>query len=154
MASGDLNNTTLVRALDARSSNRHVWLGSNTSPTAPTGIAKGDLVFCDREAMEVIDASVNPLVVRRGMAGTVCSSHAPGTLVYTGAPWRFYSVDPQGVPDAYPIANPWINVRMGRVWVAQGDQAGPGKSARYWQLQTINRSVGAFGIPGAVTTTP
>lgn len=150
-----LNSITLARDMTATSVNRHIWIGSVTSAAPPTGVSKGDLIWFDREAMMVLDAGQNPVIVRRGMAGTIAAGHVSGTTGYAGGPEKFSSVDPVGIPPAFPAANPWINTRDGRVWVAQGDERGPGVAARYWQLQTTTRgAVGAFGTPGAVTVTP
>lgn len=137
-----LNSTTLsVSLTDAA---KAPVLASTTS------IAVGDLLVIDREALAVLGLS--PLRVLRGAAGTAAVSHAAGATVYTGAPSRFQSVDPFGIPPP-DVVTPWINLRTGDVWIAQGATVGPGVNARTWQLQVITRSIGALGVP-VVTTTP
>ncbi len=114
------------------------------------GIAVGDLLVIDREALAVV--GISPLRVMRGAAGTAAVSHVAGVAVYSGVPSRFQSVDPSGSPPA-DVVTPWINLRTGAVWIAQGSTVGPGVTARTWQLQVITRSIGALGVV-TVTTTP
>lgn len=140
MASIIPNQTTLLKSMLA--SDTFVPLSSVAN------INKGDVVFVDSEAMPT--SSTRPsvtgnvpgvFVVRTGRA----ASHGVGALVYTGPPSAFVTVDPVGVPAAG--SQPWvINILNGRVWVAQGDEAGPGAANRFWQLQTTTPGIGAFGV--------
>jgi hypothetical protein len=141
----DLTQTTLVNALSA--TDRLVRVGSLT------GLTKGNLLVIEREAMTLLDVTSNPVRVLRGV-GTVAAAHAPAAVVYTASPDQVYNVDPVGVAPLFPIANPWINLRDGRVWVAQGDQIGSGAQTRFWTLQTLTHPVNALGIFGPVVTTP
>jgi hypothetical protein len=142
----DLNSTTTTRALSA--TDRRVQLASIVN------VAKDDLLVIDREAMLVLDATRNPVRVLRGAAGTAAVAHVNGQTAYSGTPDRFFSRDPVGIPAGFPLANPWINLRDGRIWVAQGDQVGPGAGNRRWQLQTTSYPIGSLGIPGAPVVTP
>lgn len=143
----DLNAITLAAPI-ASTTERLVRLASIA------GVLKDDLLFFDQEAMTVLDASSNPVRVLRGAAGTVAARHVPGTTGYSGAPSLFHSTDPHGIPQGVPTANPYINVREGRVWVAQGDAVGPGAAARRWQLQSSAYATGALGILVPPTVTP
>lgn len=136
-----LNSTTLSASLSA--TDRFPQLTSTAS------IAVGDYLVIDREAMAVV--ALAPLRVMRGVRGAAVK-HVAGATVYSGTPSRFATVDPVGVPDA-DVVTPWINLRTGDVWVAQGSSAGPGTNSRYWTKQTITRSTGALGVV-TVTTTP
>lgn len=106
-------------------------------------LAVGDVLVIDREAMAVVRLS--PLRVMRGALSTAAVAHAGGATVYTGSPALFARVDPVGIPSA-DASSPWINLATGNVWVAQGDQVGPGVNTRYWQLQTTTRTAGALGV--------
>lgn len=144
---------TLARALTNTAAARHVRIGSD-AVDAPSGVNKGDYLWFDREAMEVLDASVNPVRVLRGAAGTAVASHVVGTAGYSGPSYLYSTVDPTGIP---PVGapNPWINTREGRVWIAVGDESGPGTLQRFWQLQVIGPRVpGALGIYQPSVTTP
>lgn len=144
----DLNSTTLTRLIGV--TDKQIPLAS------VSGIAKDDLIVIDREAMAVLETPVTgrPVYVRRGAVGTVACGHQPAATVYSGTPNLFYSVDPVGTPMAFPLANPWINLRNGTVWVAQGDVVGPGALARRWQLQEKSYAAGALGILIPPTVTP
>jgi hypothetical protein len=141
-----LNSTTLSAPL--LPTDRRVRLASIS------GVRKDDLLYIGRELMTVLDASVNPLSVARGANGTNAVSHVNGQTVYSGTANQFHNYDPSGVPLKVPIADPWINVRDGRVWVAQGDTVGPGAVARRWQLQQSTYAAGALGILTPPTVTP
>jgi len=117
-----------------------------------SGIAKGSVIYVDLEAMpvaQVVTTGALPgvVVTRTGRA----ASHGIGATVYYGAPSAFATVDPVGVPPAGSVA--WvINTITGRIWVAQGDEAGPGAANRYWQLQTVTPGVGALGVRTSVAS--
>jgi hypothetical protein len=120
----------------------HVWLSTTANAT------KGALIVIDAEALEVLGIPVaNAAVrVRRGVAGTNAHRHVNGTTVYLGSPDQFRSVDPLGIPSAFGDPNPWINLRTGQYWLAQGDTVGAGITARYWQKVDSVRTIGALGV--------
>jgi hypothetical protein len=118
-------------------------------------INKGDVLYMDMEAMPTSKTlspnftSTPPTVVvaRSGRA----SSHAAGVTVYTGPPSAFVVVDPTGVPA--PGSQPWqINTLNGRIWVAQGDEGGPGVGNRFWLLQSTIPGIGALGVRTSLTS--
>jgi len=39
-----------------------------------------------------------------------------------------------------------VNTKTGVIWVAQGDEAGPGSANRYWQPQVVTPGIAAFGV--------
>lgn len=135
---------------------RSVGPGDTALPLiSGSGINKGDYIFIVdaagrgefmpiRTLAGVTVMPTNPptiQVVRTGMA----ASHGPNSLCYTGPPSAFYTVDPVGVPPA-GVQPYWINVRTGDLWVAQGDEQGPGSQTRFWQKQIITPGRGALGI--------
>lgn len=112
------------------------------------GIKAGDVIFIDAEAMPT-DQHKSPYVgtmsgvyvARTGRA----AAHGIGATVYTGPASAFATVDPVGVPPAG--SQPWvINTKTGVIWVAQGDEAGPGTANRYWQAQTTVPGTAALGV--------
>ncbi len=134
------NTTTLLKSVG--SSDTFIPLSS------VAGIKAGDVIFIDREAMPT-DQHKSPYVgtisgvsvARSGRA----AAHGIGATVYTGPPSAFSTVDPVGVP---PIGSQpwWINVTTGVIWVAQGDEAGPGSANRFWQAQTTVPGTAALGV--------
>ncbi len=134
------NTTTLLKSV--LSSDTFIPLSSIS------GINPGDVVFIDQEAMasnrlnNLVTGNIPGVkVVRTGRA----ASHGIGATVYTGPPSAFSTVNPTGVP---PVGGqPWvINTTTGVIWVAQGDEAGPGAANRYWQAQTSLPTIGALGV--------
>jgi hypothetical protein len=145
-----LNQTTLSHGL-GENTRRMVRL------TSTVNIVKGDLLFCDGEAMIVQvtpTAGSDTVVCSRGMCGTRQSDHAIFAPVFTGRPWQFYSRDPQGIPDNPPDANPWINLTTGAIWFAEGETVGPNQGARFWQKQVPTYYTGYWGIPQAPVQAP
>ena len=141
MASIIPNKTTLLKA---------VGTADTFIPlTNVANINKGDVIFVDQEAMPT--SITKPaqtgnipgvFVARTGRA----ASHGPGATVYTGPPTMYFATnDPVGVPSAGSQPY-WINVKTGAVWVAQGDEAGPGSANRFWQLQVSTPGLGPLGI--------
>jgi hypothetical protein len=100
----------------------------------------GDLLLIDQEVLptraypkvSILTGNLpGVFVTRTGRAAT----HGVGATVYTGPSSFFQTVDPVGVPP--PGSQPyWINVKTGVIWVAQGDEAGPGALNRWWQPQS------------------
>lgn len=145
-----LGSITLTRALTDTNGGRHLHLLSDP------GIRDGDWAYLNGEVMRITDISRSPTFgVARGEAGTACMTHVAGETGYVGNPSLFRNTDPRGLPPAFPVSDPWINVRDNRVWIPQGDEVGPGASARYWQLQVIGpRTSGALGVLQPAPTTP
>lgn len=117
-----------------------------------SGITPGLRLFVDRELMTVVSAApasatgAATFLVLRGRDGTMAQQHDGGATVYIGRGDQFYDQDPEGAPtEAIPVS-PWINVRNGRVWFAQGDVAPTGVASRWWQQQTATYSSGPLGV--------
>lgn len=112
------------------------------------GILPGLRLFVDGEAMTVISLGIDPYVnVRRGSDGTTAKPHASSQTVYIARGDQLYRQDPKGRPLDEIEVSPWINVRTGSVWFAQGDTAPAGGFAdRWWQLQTTTYDTGALGV--------
>lgn len=130
--------------------------GAGRLPVSSTaGINVGDRVFVDLELYQVLQViSTTSLRVMSGL-GTLSTAHINGATFWAGNPSVFRSVNPQGIPPAAPMANPWINVATGTVWFALGDESGPGVSARFWQQQVVGpRTAGALGILQPVDPIP
>lgn len=141
------NSVTLARTVQPSDTSIALLSGS--------GINKGDFIFVVdmagrgefmpiRTVGGVTVLGTNPptiQVVRTGIAAT----HGPNSLAYTGPPSAFYTVDPYGVPPT-GVQPYWINVKTGDLWVAQGDEQGPGSLTRFWQKQIITPGRGSLGI--------
>lgn len=91
--------------------------------------------------------------VTRGADGTFGAAHGSSAIVTIGRADQFYEFNPRGVPPSPPLVSPWINVRNGTIWYAQGDATGPGVDLRYWLNVTTTYNAGPFGVP-TVTTAP
>lgn len=144
-----LATTTLTRAVSPSDSD--VQLASLT------GVVPGLRLYMDRELMTVLSLGIGTLVnVLRGKDGTITCGHSGGSTVTIGRGDQFYDFDPVGLPPNEVLVSPWINVRNGKWWTAEGDEVGPGLSARYWAETTATRSIGALGArltTNAATTT-
>lgn len=121
-----------------------------------SGLSPGVCVFADRELMRIerLTGLGNEAVVRRGIDGTVSSRHATNATVYIGRGDQFYHQDPMGLPPIVMLVYPYINVRTGVLWVAQGDEDGPGNAARIWAPVTVAMAAGALGVSTVTVTTP
>lgn len=104
-----LSTTTLSAAVD--NSTRTVSVAS------ATGIDVGDLIFVDREAMEVRGVSGTALTVNRGYRGFT-APHATAALVYFGAKDNFYQSVPLGgaCTRTSELFLPRIVLNEGDVW--------------------------------------
>lgn len=151
----NLNSSTLAAGVESGS------LGSIRLASI-ANIAKGDLIAVvgtDGNVKEAMFVKATPITgtdfvrVTRGVAGTAATSHQIGLTVYTGSSAVFESKDPHGIPLAPPRMNPWINLKNGNVWFAEGESVGPDTGARYWQLLTPTYATGTFGIP-SITLAP
>lgn len=158
----NLNSATLAFPVSSGSQD-------NLRLSSVANISKGDLIAIvgpDGLVKEAVSVKAMPIAgtdfvrVTRGVAGTRATSHQMGCTVYTGTPSYFESRDPHGIPQGFPRANPWINLKNGNVWFAIGDSVGTNVGGKYWQLQTPNYQRGALGIntpfelpPSPVATT-
>jgi hypothetical protein len=104
-------------------------------------------LYVDQELMGVrslgIGTSVN---VFRGVDGTATTRHASSRPVTIGQASHFYDADPIGPPPAQVLVSPWINVRTGARWTAQGDESGPHGASRWWARTEYTHGVGALGV--------
>lgn len=136
------NQTPLAKSIG--SSDVWIPLTSVSGITVPS-----DMAWIDRELIQIdaLNTTTTPpqARVRRGIGGTGAVAHGIGSTVITGPPTIFYGSDPIGVPS--PGSQPyWINVKTGVIWVAQGDEAGPGAANRYWAPQVVTYAIGALGV--------
>lgn len=114
-----------------------------------SGLFPGIFLYVDRELMAVNGFGVGTQVnVRRGVDGTIATPHTSGSTMYIGRGDQFYDLSPEGVPIASIPVSPYINVRTGQIWFAQGDAtpSATGTSNRWWQLQATTYDVGAMGV--------
>jgi len=137
-----LTSTTLLQTVGA--SDSQVILASTT------GVLPGLRLFVDREMMRVVSlgptGSLGQLVnVRRGVDSTASAAHSSTSTVWIGTPDQFYYFDPVGRPDATTLVSPWINVRNGAIWFAQGDATPSDSANRWWQQMTTTYDVDGFG---------
>ena len=137
-----LTSTTLLQTVGV--SDSQVVLASTT------GLVPGMCLFVDRELMGFLGfgpaSSLGTLVnVRRGLDGTTAQAHSSTVTVYIGTPDQFYHQDPWGRPDATTLVSPWINVRNGAVWFAQGDATPSDTANRWWQQRVTTYDVDGFG---------
>ena len=135
-----LSTTTLSRSVSV--DDRDILLASLS------GILPGMRLWVDRELMAVVDTTLPGgwSRVRRGVDGTASQAHSSSATVYIGRADQFYQDDPVGTPPAEVPVSPRINVITGDHWLAQGDEVGPGRDARYWQKVETTRSIGALGV--------
>lgn len=124
--------------------------------SSTSGVTPGVRLFCDREllAVERLTGIGNAAVVRRGVDGTFASRHATDAVVYIGRADQFYASDPIGLPPAVLPIYPYINALTGDVWVAEGDETGPGNAGRVWSKATQSIDAGALGNNQHVVVTP
>lgn len=145
MASIVPSSTTLLRSV--ASGDTFIPLSSVSALSALTAaMLKGWSIYIDQEAMPIaalLTTSALPgvTVTRTGRA----AAHGIGATVYMAPSSSFYTCDPVGVPPAGSQPY-WINTITGRIWVAQGDEAGPGSANRYWQLQVTTPGTSALGV--------
>lgn len=134
-----LSTTTLSADVDPN--DQVVTLGSTS------GVLPGMRLYVDQELMGVVTLGVGTSVtVARGLDGTATTRHASSRTVTIGQASQFYGSDPIGPPPAALLVSPWINVRSGAQWTAQGDESGPDAAARWWARTEHTHAVGAFGV--------
>lgn len=134
----NLNSTTLAKSIGTQD--------TLIPLTSVANITRGDVLFVDQEAMPIksLITTTSPpqaVVSRTGRSAL----HGIGATVYTGSPALFYTSDPVGAAPAGQQYY-WINTKTGVIWVAQGDEVGPGSATRYWVQQVNVPSIGAFGV--------
>lgn len=111
------------------------------------GIFVGTRLFMDGELMTVRAPVSDPWVlVLRGQGGTRTQHHASPVTVYIGRGDQFYDKDPIGRPQAAIEVSPWINLRNGKVWFAQGDTDPSASADRWWQEQRTTYDQGPLGV--------
>lgn len=118
-------------------------------PASTSGILPGKRLWLaeGKELVRVVALVAGDQVeVLRGVDGTVASPHVSGSTVYIGEAHEFYSQDPVGRPSETIPVSPYINVRNGSIWFAQGDALPVGQGERWWQRQETEYSVGALGV--------
>lgn len=112
LAQTSLTSTTLSLAIN--DSTRQVQVAS------ATGVTAGVYLFMDREAMQVTSISGTVAQVARGVAGTAARAHAASTIVYVGAPERFYKTEVVGTCTATAeLYTPRIVLPTGNVYTCQ-----------------------------------
>jgi hypothetical protein len=122
--------------------------------SSTSGMFPGVWLFVNRELMSVRKVGIDSWVdVSRGQDGTATMRHASGATLTLGQSHQFYASDPIGVPPNDVAVSPWINVITGDSFTAQGDEAGPGLEARWWQKNVATYGVGSLGVR-TVTNTP
>lgn len=137
-----LSTTTLIEGVSATP--RTIKVAS------ASGVVIGRRLYIDKELMAVtalvVSTTAYTLVqVTRGVDGTSSAPHSSSSVVTIGQPDQFYHVDPLGAPpNAIPVS-PYINVRNGKVWFAQGDTQPDGQTVRWWQEVTTTYGFGALG---------
>lgn len=132
-----LSTTTLTSGMNPRETK--VYLASLS------GIYPGYRLFVDKEQMEVLSTErTNIANVKRGSDGTASSAHLSGATATIGQAHQFYFQDPIGIPDSAIQVSPYINLRNGKVFYAQGDT--DSASLRWWQEVTTTYGSGALGI--------
>lgn len=122
-----------------------------------SGIVPGVFLFANRELFKVVGLTGvgNAVSVLRGQEGTPTSAHGTAETVYVAQGYQLFSQDPTGLPGVSAVlANPYINVVNGTVWVVQGDDVGSGTGARSWQPISTTYSAGALGVRVTTVTTP
>lgn len=116
-----------------------------------SGLTPGVRLYLDRELANIISIDGSSVQVARGVDGTASSRHASNTPITFGRADQFYDSDPVGLPPNELPVSPWINVLTGSIWLASGDELGPGLGGRVWAKQTTTSYAGSLGI--RVTTT-
>lgn len=134
----NLATTVLARTLDAGSS--LVQLASTA------GVSAGKCLYFDGELTFVLGVEAGGVRVQRGVEGSRAIAHASGVPVFIGDGNQFYASNPVGRPPETFEVSPWINVRNGTIWYAQGDNDPVGLADRWWQQQAISYDQGPLGI--------
>ena len=133
--------TTLTKPLSKDSNECYL---ASTSGLIP-GVHR---LVIDAESMAVtgLGPSGGLVFLRRGQDLTLTGDHADGTIVWVAEPHQLYDRDPLGLPPDQVLYSPWINLRTGAVWFAQGDATGAGVKTRWWQQMIATRTIDGLGF--------
>lgn len=111
--------------------------------TATTNIAVGDLIYVDRELMQVNAKTTTQATVTRGVQGTQPMAHSTSEQVLvmpSGADW--HATDPdfgalclRGTGQA--AVSPWVNVRTGTIWNCLNPTVGSSASSTWNATNTM-----------------
>ena len=111
-----------------------------------SGVRPGLFLWFDGEAVEVRRIDVDPwIIVKRGVAGSMALPHSSGVPVYIARADQLYEGPPMGRPEGAVLVSPYIDVRAGKLYFAQGDTTPSGTAVRWWQEQTNTRVAGPLG---------
>jgi len=157
MANATVTLNTTSFALPVEPGDRVVTFADVTNiPSSPQQAIAPLEIFVDGELMslEYSTGIGNQWYVLRGDDGTAATRHATNATVYIGRSDQFYQVDPVGLPPNEMPIYPYINVRTGAIWIAQGDESGPGLQGRVWARVTSTSAAGALGSRVVTVVTP
>lgn len=139
-----LASTTLAEGCDGAATRLKV--------TSTSGMYTGLRLFVggagnDGELVKVMRLDVDPwVIVTRGVDGSRAQPHVSGDTVYVGRADQFYCCPPMGRPDAAVAVSPYIDVRAGLIYFAQGDTTPSTSANRWWQQQTNTRTSQPLGV--------
>lgn len=133
-----LGTTQLAENVDASSTSIKV--------TSTAGLVPGLRLYLEGELMTVQRLNPNGVSVLRGQDGTPSVPHSSATTMYVGRADQFYFSDPKGRPNSATLVSPYINVKTGVLWHAQGDTLPESTSARWWQPVVTTYGVGFLGV--------
>lgn len=88
-----------------------------------SGISVGNLLFVDREAMQVLSIAGSVLTVARGQSPVIATAHVSGATVLAGPPSHFYNFSPKLGTPCTPTATdvtPWVNLQDGSQYTCTG----------------------------------
>jgi hypothetical protein len=126
--------------------------------TSGTGFTAGNMLFIDREAMQIVSVSGTTINVARGAFGTYATEHPAGAGVWTGLVSYFSMQDPQGGCSQAPVALPLINPLSGNIhtcaagrWVPirVGTNMAQGAAMPYTAAGAITIAPGVATVTGA-----
>lgn len=124
---------------------------SRIKVASTSGMQPGLRLFVDGEVLTIVSLAPDPWVnVMRGRDGTAAMPHNYASTVWIARADQLYESDPVGAPPAAFPVSPYINVRNGKVWFAQGDAQNP--AIRWWQAQATTYDYGALGVRTSVTS--
>ena len=133
-----LGTTVLAENVDAASTSIKV--------TSTSGLTPGLRLYLEGELMTVQRLNPNGVTVLRGQDGSASNAHSSGATMYVGRADQFYFTDPKGRPNSATLVSPYINVKTGVLWHAQGDTLPESTAARWWQPVATTYGVGALGV--------
>lgn len=111
-----LPSTTLSAAITGGNNPQDSFVVASVG-TGATAMAVGDVLYIDREAMQLKAISSTTLTVNRGAMGTATKSHASGTTVYSGRPQWFSRNEQSGsCTSTAEAVLPVVNVASGNIF--------------------------------------